>query len=164
MNPRILKKLSKRVVDLGLFSASELSKETSRGEVAEYSPFGASRKPSHRDEGYGFGHENDRHRMGGMFVLPGTMWVCWSSYTDCGTEYDGAIAWEVAERTIRDEILYGAIEFDEHGERWIDGKPPKYPRSTPAMLRAVERYADEQKRQDEERRQEDLRWRARLTA
>lgn len=165
MNPRILKKLSKRVVATGLYNEGELYTETDRYESTEYSPSGASRKPSHRNERYTFDRPSDRHRMGDMRVLRGTPGVWWSSHTDCGTEYDSANAWAHAERDVIDEIMWGATDWDDDGnESWLDGKPPKYPRSTPAMLRAIERQAAEKKRRDEERRLESLRWRARLTA
>lgn len=165
MNPRILKKLSKRVVALGLYHEGELYTETDRYESVEYCPRGASRKPSHRNERWSWERAEDRHRMGCMRVLKGTPGVWWSCHTDCGTEYDDANAWVHAERTVMDEIMWGATDWDDDGnESWIDGKPPKYPRSTPSMLRAIERHAAEQKRQEEERRQERQRWAARLTA
>lgn len=164
MNPRILKKLSKRVVALGLYHEGELYRETDRYECTEYSPRGASRKPSHRNGRFSWDRDDDRHRMGDMRVLKGTPGVWWSSHTDCGTEYDSANAWVLAERTVLDELTYGAADWNEDGFYWIDGKAPKLPRSTPAMLRAIERHAAEQKRQEEERRQARQRWQAERSA
>lgn len=170
MNPRILKKLSKRVVALGLYHEGELYTETDRFECVEYSPRGASRKPSHRNARFPWDGPDDRHRMGDMRVLKGTPGVWWSSHTDGGTEYDDANAWVLAERNVTDEIMYGAMDFedwateDNGGVKWKDGRPPKYPRSTPAMIRAIERHASEQKRQEEERRQARQQWQAKRTA
>ncbi|MDH1865682.1 hypothetical protein N5D83_02465 [Pseudomonas chengduensis] len=141
MNPRIMKKLSKRIavhaealgysIDLDGPCAVELTEK------------GTSRKISHRNRRRWDGSV----RLGPMLTLQRTPFFCWTDYGPDGGEGDGAIAWEHMRHRVRSQIDDLARDWShpaaERGEwpPYIDGKAPRLPRSTPEVLRAIEHYA-----------------------
>lgn len=149
MNPRILKKLSKRVA--ALYVSGTLYLEEDRcGNTADRTPRGASRKPSHRETPWSSETYRDgRPRLGDMYVMRGTPWYTWTYSTQDGTDYDSAVAWEWMVEMVRGEIQDEATDWGAPESSWINGyppikggKPPKYPRNTWSMLRAIEaKYA-----------------------
>lgn len=144
MNPRILKKLSKRVVAIGV--PRGLSVDLCDADnYTEYAPRGASRKPSHREKPWSSDpYQDGKQRLGDMYSLKGTPWLCWSSCTMDGTEYEGRIAWHWMSEDVRGDIEHEALDWShpsvENGDwpPFKDGIKPKYPRNTWEMLRAIE--------------------------
>ncbi|WP_430293039.1 hypothetical protein [Pseudomonas sp. B1-22] len=165
MNPRILKKLSKRVVLLGLFDRHSLDVQGYGREDSEYRTRGASKKLSHRELEYWRKDRKDHLPMGDIYTLKGTYWVTWGNGGFDGDDYYSAVAWAAAEMQTLEEIKDSHLDWDGFDEvkdswpQWKGGTPPKLPRSTPALIRAIERHAAEQKRKEEERR---LKWQGAL--
>lgn len=143
MNPRILKKLSKRVAAIGV--PRDLSLDIPDDGYTEYGPRGASRKPSHREKPWSKETYLDgKPRLGDMYSLNGTPSYCWSSSSMDGTEYEGRVVWEYMTQWVRGEIENEALDWSHpscaEGDwpPFKDGKAPKYPRNTWTMLREIE--------------------------
>lgn len=146
MNPRILKKLSKRVAEHA--KALGYKVDLDGPCEADYTPKRASRKPSHR--------ARRRNSSGsvfarGMLTAKRTPYFCWSDYGPDGCEGDSAIAWTHIARIVRDEIDSNARDWScwsiDSGAYppYRTGKAPKLPRNTWQMLRAIENKARAQK-------------------
>jgi hypothetical protein len=149
MNPRILKKLSKRVVAIGRPRDVSIDIQADPVQDSEYCPRHASRKPSHREAPWRkTSYSDGKPCLGDMYSWRGTPWYCWSSSTMDGTEYDGRVAWQYMTDWVRGDIEEGALDWDhpscaEGGWPPLkDGKAPKYPRNTSAMLRAIDVACD----------------------
>ncbi|HAR06054.1 MAG TPA: hypothetical protein DCR72_10880 [Pseudomonas sp.] len=142
MNPRIMKKLSKRVAVHA--KALGYSIDLDGPCEADYTPKGASRKPSHRSR---FRHRDGGMRLRGMLTPKLTPWFCWTDYGPDGGEGDGAIAWQHAAQIVRGTLQEAALDWShpcvEGGEfpPYIEGKAPKLPHNTWQMLRAIEHQA-----------------------
>lgn len=141
MNPRIMKKLSKRIAVHA--EALGYSIDLDGPCAVEMTDKGSSRKISHRVRRM----RREGVTTGPMLTLQRTPFFCWTDYGPDGCEGDGAIAWEHMRHLVRSQLDDLARDWShpsaERGEwpPYIEGKAPRLPRSTPEVLRAIEHYA-----------------------
>ncbi len=143
MNPRILKKLSKRVAVHAKAFGYSIDLEVATG--CELTPRRASRKPSHRER---YRRYDGTKAVGDLIAPEGTPWLCWSYCGPDGTEGDSAVAWLHLKFIVIDGARNAAIDWcapaSEHVNGWppyINGRPPKLPRNTWQVLRLIEHEA-----------------------
>lgn len=113
MNPRILKKLSKLAITMGVGRNFNVHLEDEHCNTGEYAPRRASRKLSHREQPRSWEepYRDGKPRLGDMFVLKGTPWLCWADHGPDGTDHESAVAWPWLEQRIRGEIDWAARDL-----------------------------------------------------
>ncbi|WP_313453424.1 hypothetical protein [Stutzerimonas nitrititolerans] len=142
MNPRILKKLSKRVSQHGKTLGYRIEAEVPCN--SDYGPQGASRKLSHRDW---YRRADGEVCVSGLLTLKGTPWLSWTCDGPDGPDGDSAVAWPFLVERVRGQIDADARDWS--ADLWAtggvapfrDGKPPVFPRNTWQMVRAIESEA-----------------------
>lgn len=170
MNPRIMKKLCKRVVAMGA-STLRVSLQNDNYDTTEDTPRRASRKSSHRERPWLHGepYTDGRPRLGDMVVLQGTPSYGWCTNSQDGTEYESQLTWPWLRARVLGEIEEKALDWDAFDVNlspdwppYKGGRPPKFPRSTPAMIRCMEEYVAVKNEIEHRRREEHRRYWASL--
>lgn len=143
MNPRILKKLSKRVAVHAKAFGYTIDLDGPTG--CDHTPKRASRKPSHRER---YRNRHGVKVVGDLMTPKLTPWLCWTDWGPDGGEGDGEIAWTLLKGRVLQQIDSDARDWDVHlsedGCGWPPykkGKPPKLPRNTWELLRLIDHLA-----------------------
>lgn len=143
MNPRILKKLCKRVAVHATAFGYSIDLEGPTG--CDQTPKRASRKPSHRER---YRRHDGTKVVGDLLTPKLTPWLCWTDWGPDGGEGDGAVAWPHLKWRILQQIDNEARDWSIYTAEencglppYKDGKAPKLPQNTWEMLRLIDHLA-----------------------